>query len=170
MVLGLFKYVDNMVDAASRLKDADIKDIRVFSPIPIDHEIEPVLGEKVNTLRYFTFFGGLSGFFFGVAIILTTSALYVLPRSGRPIWVIPPMLLVSYETTILLGVLMTFFGFLVLTGLIRNLYSSDEKDSFPETLEDSFGLLIDVRQDKEEAVKDILMELGASEVRTIERE
>ncbi|MBI5885693.1 MAG: DUF3341 domain-containing protein [Deltaproteobacteria bacterium] len=167
MVFGLFKYVDTMADAASKLKTEGIDDIRVFSPVPVDHEMDPVLGEKKNPLRFFTFFGGLSGLFFGALLVLTTAALYVLPRGGKPIWAAPPVLLVSYETTILFGVLMTYFGFLVLSGLIKNFYSTEEKICFPETMDDSFGLLINVRSDREEAVMKILKEFGASEVRTI---
>jgi len=164
-VLGLFPYVENLLHAAERMKGAGYG-ISIISPVPLVHEIEHEMGEERDNVRYFTIFGGINGFVFGTVFALGTAALYVLPRGGRPIFSITPTLIISYETTILLGVLMTLFGFLVLNMLP---FMNRRKVYDPGADVDSFGLLVEgIREDKYEEVENILLEHGASEVKRVE--
>lgn len=164
VTLGVFSYIEEMVEAASRLKSAGYE-ITVYSPVPIDHEIEHVVGEKKSNDKYLTLAGGLVGFTFGVILALGTSALYVLPRGGRPIWAIPPTLIISYETTILLGVLFTLLAFIFFKRLPKL-----KRDAFvPDVAIDSFGLLIEgIKSNEFEYVEKTLLEFGAKEVKRIE--
>lgn len=164
-VMGLFTYVDVLLEAAKRLKDSGYT-ISIFSPIPLGHEIEPVLGERPNYIRYFTFIGGCFGFIFGLALTLGTAAMYILPRGGRPIFPATPTLLITYESTILIGVFFTLLGFAV----IARLPDYRKKIYDPEVAVDSFGLLVDdIREDKFDEVEKILQEFGADEVKRIEK-
>ena len=164
-VMGLFTYVDVLLEAAKRLKDSGYT-ISIFSPIPLAHEIEPVLGERPNYIRYFTFVGGVIGFFFGLLLTLGTAAMYVLPRGGRPIFPITPTLLISYESTILIGVFFTLVSF----GIFARLPFFGKRVYDPEVAVDSFGLLVDdIREDKFDEVEKILKEFGADEVKRIEK-
>src|SRR3989304_6578489 len=137
-VFGLFQYVDSLLDAAERLKRAGCK-VTVFSPIPIGHEIEERLGKKKDYVKFFPLAGSVFGFFFGIALAFGTAALYVLPRGGRAIFPITPTLIISYETTILIGVVFTYVGFL----LMSRLPSYKKRTYLPEVSVDSFGLLVE---------------------------
>ena len=163
-VLGHFTYADVLLDAAKRLKDSGY-DVTVFSPIPLGHEIEYTLGGRKNHIRYFAFFGAVIGFCLGVLLTLGTAAMYVLPRGGKPIFSITPTLLVSYETAILFGVLISFIGFCIFARLPyygKKIY--DDKVGV-----DSFGLLVDnIRDNKIGDVENILKEYGADEVKRVE--
>jgi len=161
-LLGLYKYVDELADAAERMVAAGY-DVEVISPIPVDHEIDPVLPEKKNPIRYFTLFGGLSGLIFGSLFVLITSALYPLPRGGRPLFPFTPTLVISYEFTILFGVLMTFCGFLIMMILRRSKRDLD----LPELATDYFGLLVENVGGASQEVEKNLLEYGATEVRTL---
>lgn len=165
-ILGLFKHADTMLDAAKRLESAGYA-FTVYSPVPLVHEIDHEFGERKSYIKYFTFFGGLSGFFTGTLLALGTAALYVLPRGGRPIFFITPTLIISYETTILFGVGITLLSFLLFAGL-----PSFKKDvpSY-EVAIDSFGLLVDdVREDEFVKLEKILREYGADEVKRVEED
>lgn len=168
-VLGLFEYADRLLSASSRLR-ATGRNVTIISPVPLVHEIEHVEGEKKSPLRFFTLFGGISGFLFGTTLALGTSALYVLPRGGRPIFSITPTLLISYETTILLGVIMTLVGFFVIAGLpyFKGLPHYRGDIQCPEAAIDAFGLIIDdVPEDAFKEIEWILKECGAFNVEKV---
>lgn len=162
-VLGLYKHVDLLADAAEDLVSAG-HEVEVISPIPVDHEIDHILPKKKNPIRYFTLFGGLFGLIFGTLFVLLTTALYPLPRGGRPLFPFTPTFIVSYEFTILFGVLMTFCGFLIMISLKRSKRDLD----LPELSTDCFGLLVDNLGGHAVAdVEKVLKECGATEVRRL---
>ncbi len=163
-VLGQFPHVDNLMRAAERARRSGFG-VTVFSPIPLVHEMDEAFGEEPDYLRYFTLFGGIAGFTLGVVLSLGTAMLYVLPRGGRPILSAPPTLLISYETTILLGVGMTLLGFFFLARIPCFRHKVDE----PACAVDSFGLLVKgLGEGDVEKVKTILMECGAKEAKDVE--
>ena len=166
-VLGIFLYVDRLLDAADRLRGAGHK-VTILSSVPLVHEIEHKHGEEKGFLKFFTFFGGLAGCFAGVVLCFGTAALYVLPRGGRAIFPITPTLLISYETAILGGVGMTFLGFLFLSKLPL----LGKKRAFsPEIACDNFGLVIEgLDAARFEEVEAILDEFGAHEVKRVEED
>ncbi len=161
--LGLFDYVDELANAAEKMKSAGYY-VEVFSPVPLGHELEPILGKQNNPIKYATFFGGVSGFCFGMVLCLGTIAMYPLARGGRMLWAIPPPLLISYETTILLGVLFTLAGFVLFAGL-----PATKEHLTPEVSVDSFGLYVQgIRRGGFNEVEKILTEYGAKEVKKVE--
>lgn len=163
-VLGLFTYADELIGAAKRLKKSGY-DVTIFSPIPLGHELEHELGERKNPIKYFTFIGSVVGLFFGTVLTLGTAAMYVLPRGGRPIWSITPTLLMSYETTILIGVFFTLLSFL----FFAKLPSFSKKIYDPAINVDSFGLLVEGNlRGKHDEIERILKEHGANEVKRVE--
>jgi molybdopterin-containing oxidoreductase family membrane subunit len=163
-VLGLYEYVDEMLVAADAIK-SDGYEVEIFSPIPISHEIDPVLGDKPTTIKYITLLGNFIGIIFGFTLTLGTAAMYVLPRGGRAIWALTPSLLITYETTILFGVGLTLLGFLGLTRLPN--YSKRTYDI--EVSLDSFGLLVvGVGSDRKDGIEKIMNEAGAREVKEVD--
>ncbi len=173
-ILGLFIYVDNLLAATQRLK-GDGYEVTVLSPIPVVHEMDAVFGEKKNPLKYFTLIGALIGFCAGTFIALSTAMLYPLPRGGRAILSFTPTAIISYEMTILLGVLGTMFGFFCIARL-PSLWGQyvpyfKAKVDAPEIASDSFGLLVDDVADGDyERIENILRECGAREVRKVDED
>ena len=164
-ILGLFTYVDTLLEAAQKLKGSGYS-ITIFSPIPLGHEIDHALGERKNYIKYLAFIGAVVGFIFGIVLTLGTAVMYVLPRGGRAIFPVTPTLLISYETAILFGVFFTLTGFLV----FAKLPSFKKKFYDPEVAIDSFGLLVDgVREDKFGDIEKVMREYGANEVKRIEK-
>lgn len=156
-----------MMEAAERLQSTGY-DVTMFSPVPLGHEPEyGAVKQRHNYVRYFTLFGGVAGFFFGIMLTLGTAVMYILPRGGKPLFSMTPTLLISYETAILFGVLWTFIGFLIIAKLPcygkGRLYD-------PVVNVDGFGLLVDgIRDDMYDVVEGILREFGAHEVKPLER-
>lgn len=163
-VLAVFDHVDTLIEAAHRCK-ASGWGFQIISPIPLGHEIEHEFGPRKNWLRWFTGFGAINGFIFGWVVAFGLSALYILPRGGKPILAATPTLLVAYETTILFGVLWTLFGFFVLCRMPV----ISKKPFHPRIAVDGFGLLVEgVREDNIPLVEKILKEHGAGEIERIE--
>lgn len=162
--LGLFHDPESALAAAGRLKDAGFARPELMSPIPI-HGVEEVLGPKKSVIRRFTLFGGLIGGLSGFALAAGTAVLYAHPTGGRPIITFPPFLIITYELTILFGILATVLGFLISARFpaIR------ERVYVPETAVNKFAVTVlcdtDEKLSRAEA---ILHKAGAEEVRKIE--
>lgn len=164
-IIGLFPHVDTMLSSARRVRTFDIDEITLLSPVPLEEEEEDLLPEKKSDpVRFYTFFGGLAGLFAGALFAVGASILYPLPRGGRPIAVIPPTLIISFETLILFGVLATFAGFLILSGLIP----SEKRPWHNRIGEDRFAVLIRVKGERVAAIEEVLRDGGAEEIIRLE--
>jgi len=161
--LGLFHDPESALAAAGQLKEAGFARPELMSPIPI-HGIEEVLGPKKSIIKRFTLFGGIFGGLSGFALAAGTAVLYVHPTGGRPIITIPPYLIISYEMTILFGILFTVLGFL----FSARLPAIRERVYVPETAVDKFA--VTVLCDSEERLsraEAILRQAGAEDIRKI---
>ncbi len=161
--LGLFHDPHSALEAAGKLKRAGFERPELMSPIPI-HGVEDVLGPKKSVIKRFTFFGGIIGAISGFALAAGTAVLYAHPSGGRPIITIPPFLIITYELTILFGVLATVLGFLISARFpaIR------ERVYVPETAVDKFAVTVGC--DSEELfgrAEEILRAAGAEEIRRV---
>ena len=159
--LGLFHDPESALAAAGQLKSEGFEGLEIMSPIPI-HGIDEVLGPKKSVIKRFTFFGGIFGALSGFLLAAGTAVLYLHPTGGRPIITIPPFLIITYEMTILCGILATVLGFLISARFpaIR------ERVYAPEAAVDKF--VVAVTCDSEESVHRagaILHAAGAEEVR-----
>lgn len=162
-VIGLFRDPESALAAAGRLKVAGFARPEIMSPIPI-HGVDEVLGPKKSVIRRFTLFGGIFGGLAGFALAAGTAVLYVHPTGGRPIITIPPFLIITYEMTILFGILATVLGFLISARLpaIR------ERIYVPETAVDKFAVtVLCTSEEFFERAETILRDSGAGDVRRI---
>ena len=134
-----------------------------MSPIPLEG-VEEVLGKKRSAIKNFTFFGAVFGGISGFALAAGTAVLYLHPTGGRPIITIPPFLIITYEMTILFGILATVLGFFVSARFpaIR------ERVYVPEAAVDKFAVTV-VCEDDEifRRAEAILRDAGAEEVRKV---
>ncbi len=160
-VVGLFLEPESALQAAGKLKNSGFGALNVMSPIPLEG-VEAVLGEKKSVIRRFSFFGGVIGALSGFLLAAGTAVLYLHPTGGRPIITFPPFLVITYEATILVGILATVLGFLI----SARLPALKERSYLPETAVDKFGVVVACPTDEQlRRAEGILREAGADEIR-----
>ncbi len=161
--LGLFHDPESALKAAGQLKDAGFARPEIMSPIPI-HGIDAVLGPKKSVIKRFTLFGGIFGGLAGFALAAGTAVLYAHPTGGRPIITIPPFLIITYEMTILCGILATVLGFLI----SARFPAVRERIHVPETAVDRFAVtVVCTSEEFYDRAESILRNSGADDVRRI---
>jgi hypothetical protein len=160
-LIGLFHDPDAALAAAGKLMSAGFNAVEIQSPIPI-HGVEEVLGRKKSVIKRFTLFGAITGGLSGFLLAAGTAVLYPHPTGGRPLIVFPPFLIITYEMTILFGILATVLGFLISARLpaIR------ERIYVPEAAVDRFAVTV-ACENAAGATRagEILRASGAGEVR-----
>ncbi len=117
-VVGVFGFLDDAVAALAELKRRGCTQLTVYSPVP-RHELDAVLAKKESPVRLFTLIGGLTGVSFGFYYAIATSLDWPLVVGGKPIVSIPPFIVIGFETTILIGALVTVAGMLLNARLPR---------------------------------------------------
>ncbi len=166
IAIGLYHEPQSALAAAGTLKDAGFATPELMSPIPLEG-VEEVLGEKKSAIKRFTFFGSLIGGISGFILAAGTAVLYLHPTGGRPIITFPPFLIITYELTILFGILFTVLGFFISARLpaIRN------RVYVPESAVDKFVVTVACDNDEHfKRAEAILLEAGAEEVRNVAEE
>ena len=161
-ILGIYTYVDVLVDAIKKLRAEGFENLRVFSPVP-NHEIEDALdtGKEPSKVKYFTFCGAILGALVGVCFTVLTSIDWPIVTSAKPIVSIPPYMIIIFECMILIGGLSTFLG-LIINSRLR-------KDTSPELYDErfsdnKFGILVNCNPDDLEKIENILRDFGTDEV------
>ena len=115
-VMGAFAYEEDFLAAAEKLKSSGFDKISLLSPLPLE-EAQEVLGLGKSPVRYFSLAGAIIGAISGFAMAFGTALVFILPTGGRAIMALPPFFVITYEMTILLGVLFTLIGFHFVSGL-----------------------------------------------------
>ncbi len=165
IALGLFNEPRSALAAAGKLKGAGFATPELMSPVPVEG-VEEVLGEKKSVIKHFTFFGALIGGISGFVLAAGTAVLYPHPTGGRPIITLPPYLIITYEMTILFGIVFTVLGFFISSRLpaIRNRVYA------PETAVDKFAVMVAYDDEHFKHAEAILREAGAEQVREMVEE
>jgi hypothetical protein len=161
-LMGIFSYLDDLVEALEALKRANLN-FTVFTPTP-RHEIREIISEKPSPVRYFTLFGGIFGIFSGLALAVFTVLQWKFIVSGKPIVPWAPFVIVAFEFCILLGVLITVAGMLITTRLPQRRLP-DYYD--PRFSVDRFGVLVACPAVTREEVSRILKKAGAEEIHEV---
>ena len=162
-ILGIYSYVDLLVDSIKELRAKGSEDIRAFSPVP-NHEIEDALdrGYEPSKVKYFTFCGALLGACVGAAFTILTSMDWPIVTSAKPIVSIPPYMIIIFECMILIGGLSTFLGLIINSRLRKNVDPIDYDERFSN---DKFGLLVTCNNGDFEEVEYILRNFGSEELK-----
>jgi len=162
---------DQAVDVVKELRMADlrdniIEDIDLYSPI--EHpEVEEMLGEFNQPIQRFTFFGAISGAI-GAFLLVAAAAqsmFTVQPQGGKAVIPLPADIVITYEGTILIGVLSTLAAFLIYAGLPRRL----SKHYNEKVSDDQIGIEVTVNKENVEVAKDIFKRFEALEIREIKQ-
>jgi len=145
----------------SKVPGVSIDDVNLASPI--EHpEIEEVLGERPVYIPKLTLAGATFGVVFGFLFLASAQASFLVqPQGGKPVIPLPSNFVLVYEMLIFFGIWTTFFAFLSLSGLFKkrsNLYS--EKVSL-----DQIGVIIEVDEQKRDALKDLFKQHKSLEIR-----
>ena len=115
-IMGTFAFEEDFLAAAKNLQSSGFDNISLLSPVPLE-EAQKVLGLGKSPVRRFSLAGAIIGAISGFAMAAGTALVFILPTSGRAIITVPPFLIITYEMTILFGVLFTLVGFHFVSGL-----------------------------------------------------
>jgi len=163
-ILGTFAFEEDFLAAAKNLTASGFDNISLLSPVPLE-EAQEILGLDKSPVRHFSLAGAIIGAISGFAMAAGTSLVFILPTGGRAIITIPPFLIITYEMTILFGVLFTLLGFHFISGLPawrdRPYLSSASIDKFVVVVEG-------IAAEQVEEAEAIIRQAGAEEIRQME--
>jgi len=160
-ILGLFETADSAADAGDALKNASVDqgniDFLTDAPYP-----EGAFGERPekHRLYIFPFLGALVGLTIGILLTSMTQMAYPLVQGGKPILSLPPMAVVTYESTMLSAIIFTIIGVVFESRLPRakiGLYDTRITEGY-------IGVLVNVEEDQISSVSGILSGAGAVDI------
>ena len=160
-VLGVFPYLDDLVDAIEDMRARGVGAIDVYTPTP-RHEIEHAVHAAGSPVRKFTLIGGLLGVTFGYWIAIWTSDYWPLIVGGKAVasWI--PYTIIGFEVMVLVGALSTVFGMFALARVPRLTTTVGYDSRFSGG---DYGIFVACPPDKVGEVQDALRGHGAAEVR-----
>lgn len=160
-VLGVYRDLDSTVAAVDRLAEQGIHraDFEVLSNAPFP---EGTFGHDESTTRLgvFPLVGAACGFAVGLLLTGGTQIAYPLVTGGKPLFSIPPMVIIMYEGTMLAAVIFTVIGTLFesrLPRLHRAVYDTRITEGY-------IGLLVHAPEEKVGAAADAMLDAGALDV------
>jgi Protein of unknown function (DUF3341) len=165
-LLAEFDTPTQLVDAATKVREAGFTKTDAFSPFPI-HEIDKALGIKRSILPYLVFGGGVAGLATGMGLQFFVHVFdYPIIVGGRPFASIPSFIPPAYELTILFAAFTAVFGMLLLNGLPQPYHPVFNVPRFALATRDKFFLLIQTEDPKfnYEETRNFMQGLNAQEV------
>jgi hypothetical protein len=164
-VLGLFRDLDTAVAGVDQLAEVGIgrADFEVLSNAPYP---EGAFGHDHATTRLglWPIVGAACGFSVGLLITGGTQLVYPMVTDGKPLFSIPPMIIIMYEGTMLAAVIFTVLGTIFesrLPRFNRTVYDTRITDGF-------IGVLVHSPADQVDAVAQAMRGAGAEDVVTAE--
>ena len=160
-ILGLFEDPNYAAEAGDALQRANISpddyDFLTDAPYP-----EGAFGERheKHRLYVFPFLGALVGLTAGIILTSMTQLAYPLTQGGKPILSLPPMAVVTYETTMLGAIIFTVLGIIFESRLPKmkmGLYDTRITEGY-------IGVLVNAEEEQLSEVSGILTQAGAVDV------
>lgn len=169
-LIAQFDTPADIMHAAEKVRDKGFTRWDVYTPFPI-HGMDGAMGLKNSPVGYFSFTGGVIGFFSGMLMIWWMNAVdYPIIIGGKPMFspfgAFPP----SYELTILLGSFGTLFGMLFLNRLPRWYNPLFKSERFKQVTHDKFFIVIETRDPKysEVEIRKLLESAGSKHIELVE--
>ena len=160
-ILGLFEDADYAAEAGDALKAADISeedyDFLTDAPYP-----EGAFGEREERHRLYVFplVGALIGLTIGILMTSMTQMAYPMVQGGKPIMALPPMAVVTYESTMLTAIVFTIIGIIFESRLPKT-----KKGLYDTRITEGYiGVLVNVEEEQLPQVYNILTQAGAVDV------
>ena len=159
-----------LVDAAARAREEGYRRMDAYTPYPIEALTE-ALGHHRSRVPLLVLVGGVMGCVGGYALQYWTSAVaYPMNVGGRPYNSWPAFIPVTFEMTILLGVLFAVVGMLALNGLPMPHHPVFNVPRFALASRDRYFLCIEARDPRFHlaGTRQFLEDLGPTEVTEVE--
>lgn len=168
-VLLEFTSADDLLQAARRLRDADLHLVEAYTPWPVP-EVEDILKLRKSTVPRVVLFSGLAGALTAYLIQWWTNALnYPLHVGARPAHALPAFILITFETTVLFAGLSAFFSILYFSRLPRLWHPLFEIDAFKSASIDGFWIEVHANtEDGSANIRAIGLSSGARRIVTRE--
>lgn len=116
-VVGEFENERQLIQAATKSREAGIRHVEAYAPFPVEG-LSEALGLKRNNVALLTLIGGLCGGLGGFGFQYWVNVVaYPLNIAGRPLNSWPAFIPVTFELTVLGASLTAVFGMLALNGL-----------------------------------------------------
>ena len=159
-VLASFETIEAVSAAANGLRQTALQHATVYSPVYAEEfHGEAAVGE--SRIGFLSLAGAIIGAAAGLLLTIGTSMQWPLITGGQPIISLPPFFVISFELTILFGVIATVLG--MLWGVRR---STTKTGSYqPRFSADRFGIQVICDESQVASVKNLLFTAGAEEVR-----
>jgi Protein of unknown function (DUF3341) len=166
-VVGVFGYVDDLLNGLRRLKEGNFEIRSVYSPLRL-RAIQEVLGTKPSIVRWITLIGGILGGTSLVGLAIFAHSRFELITSGKPVYPAVPWVIVLFEGTVLLAAIFSVIAWIVVGGLPRVRYRRGQSAGYdPRFSEDRFGILVGCTGLDRAEIMRILRDSGAEEVRDV---
>ena len=163
-VMGTFAYEEDFLSAAENLTKSGFDQVSLLSPLPLE-DAQKVLGLGKSPVRRFSLAGAIIGALSGFEMAEGTALVFILPTGGRAVITIPPFLIITYEMTILFGVIFTLLGFHFVSGLP----AWRDKPYLPAANVDRFVVIVEGAEGEQVArAETIIRDAGAEEVQHVE--
>jgi hypothetical protein len=159
-VMGIYYYVDDASALVRALRQAGMRNLSVFSPVP-HHEIEHALDQGPSLVRWVTFTGGVLGLTGGFALCIYSVLSWPLVVGGKELVSLPPFVVIGYESMILLAGISNLLGMLALSRLPQFRAPAPYDPRFSE---DRIGIWVPCAGEQAEKVREMMRGHGAEEV------
>jgi hypothetical protein len=161
-VLGLYSDIDAAVAGVDKLAEVGIhrEDFEVLSNAPYP---EGAFGHdhSLSRLGLWPVVGACCGFAVGLLITGGTQVVYPMVTDGKPLFSIPPMVIIMYEGTMLAAVIFTVLGAIFesrLPRFNREIYDTRITDGY-------IGVLVHSPEDRVNGAIEAMRSTGAEDVK-----
>ena len=142
-LLAEFDSAQQLLDAATRAREAGFTRTDAFSPFPI-HGLAEAVGFRESLIPKFVFGGGLAGAMAGAGLQYWTSVIdYPMNIGGRPYFSWVSFIPITFELTILFASFTAVISMIALNGLPRPHHPVFNAPRFARASQDGFFLAIE---------------------------
>ncbi len=169
-ITGIFNTPDEIIHAAKSVSDKGYKKYDVNTPYPV-HGMDQAMKLPPSKLGYVALVFGLSG---TIAAVLMMTWMMVIDYpniiGGKPYFALPAFVPIMFEVTVLSAAIATVSTMIAVFFKFPNLvHPLHDTQYMKKVSSDKYGLYIQAEDElfNEDEVKNLLAELGASEVEPV---
>lgn len=169
-MVALFDTPDEIMSAASRVRDAGWKKWDCHTPYPV-HGLDSAMGMQSSIIPFFTLSAGISGAIFAKVMQWYMSDFdYPLMIGGKPLFSLPAFVPITFELFVLFGALTTFACILIFCHLGSWRSPLHKVGAMQEVTCNRFAIYLDATDEHfdENTARDFLAEIGSQDIRAVE--
>jgi len=165
-LLAEYENPGKLIDGAKAVRDSGFTQWDCYSPFPV-HGIDPAMGVRRTRLPWIVFAGGLSGCGLGLLLQWWANDFHwPWIVSGKPFFSLPANIPITFEATVLIAALTTFFAMWGLNKLPKPWHPFFRNRRFAKVTSNGFFIGVEAADPKfdEEKTRALLEESGATVV------